>query len=230
MKKAFYIVGGCVSLGTLIRLINMLSFFCLAPCRESMEKLLDSIQKAFEGQFFQSVHVIWNTNPTKNVPFVGFPVTIYFQCFWVWYCSLTLVLPLFGKESRFMQILYLVMTYTHTNHDEVPSGVCCDSFVLILMHFGLRSICCSRRWMWQVWAWLVIEAQKDCLRFLGATYKHIVILCTPVHSNLHTNILYISQVYDKPPKAGCWPPALLRRFGVFWRRTAPLGHWEWPKK
>lgn len=139
---------------------------------------------------------VWNTNPTKNVPFVGFPVTIYFQCFWVWYCSLTLVLPLFGKESRFMQILYLVMTYTHTNHDEVPSGVCCDSFVLILMHFGLRSICCSRRWMWQVWAWFVIEAQKDCLRFLGATYKHVVILCTPVHSNLHTNILHISEVFS----------------------------------
>ena len=109
---------------------------------------------------------VWNTNPTKNVPFVGFPVTIYFQCFWVWYCSLTLVLPLFGKESRFMQILYLVMTYTHTNHDEVPSGVCCDSFVLILMHFGLRSICCSRRWMWQVWAWLVIEAQKRLFALL----------------------------------------------------------------
>ena len=119
------------------------------------------------------------------------------------------------------------------------------------MHFGLRSICCSRRWMWQVWAWLVIEAQKDCLRFLGATYKHIVILCTPVHSNLHTNILHISQVYDKPPK-GCWPlfqetgklifqPPTFQGAMLTTKATSTaetfwgcfdgfdaLGHWEWP--
>ena len=56
---------------------------------------------------------VWNTNPTNNVPFVGFPVTIYFPMF------LSLILlshscsTSFGKESRFMQILYLVMTYTH---------------------------------------------------------------------------------------------------------------------